>query len=291
MRCPHCGGLVILNTLTGEYVCTNCGTVLDVLYMPSRSMYENEPLSKTDLDLSEARDSDGNPSKELPLLKRLEKLNRIVSRHGDRELSFIRHLCQIGSRLGLDDTQLRFAIRAYKYILGRLRKTSIVKGTSITNYKVIAAAILYTILRFNMPVSVKDIVQVFRELGHRISVTDVIEVLRVVFGRFTYDVKERVLSYVSHIASRCGLDESQKVRVLRLSATLLSKIECSRIRGKNPRTLAAALFAYSMMRLGLKVSILDIASELDVSPLTLREHVRRLQKIVEQAECYDVVKG
>ncbi len=274
---------MILDVTRGEYVCTSCATVVDVLYLPSRSMYEYEPIySKPHMDLSEATDSEGNPSRELPLLKKLKALNSRINR--TKDLTIIRCVHQVGSRLGLEEVHIRFALRACKLIVARLREVNY--EVNVTSCKIAAAAILYTILKFNLPISVKDVVSAFREFGHRVSVTDIIDILRAVFGRFFYDVRERVLTYILSLASKCGIDDSKKTQLVKMAARIIRRLRDLDLSGKNPRTLAATIFAYCVLSLGLKISILDIASQLDVSPLTLKEHIRRLQKILANRAVY-----
>lgn len=274
---------MILDVTRGEYVCTSCATVIDVLYLPSKSMYEYEPLHlRPEMDLSEATDSEGNPSREVPLLRKLRVINSKLRRTSD--LSVPKCLYQAGSKLGLEETHLRFAARVYRFLLAKLRDNQ--DSVNVTSCKVAAAAVLYTILRFNIPVSIREVVRIFRELGHRVSATDIIELLRLAFGKFSYDVRERVLAYVSYLAAKCGVDESSRIKLVKLASRILTRVRGTGLTGKNPRTLAAAIFAYCVSELGLNISLIDIASQLDISPLTLKEHVRRLQKIlVSQAEC------
>ncbi len=284
MKCPYCGHDVILDTNTGQYVCPNCATVVDVVYMPSVSMLSNEPLRETThvIDYVDVRHEDPVvKARRLTFLKKLEMIDKKLRLRNRAEIRAIACLYSLAKKLGLDERQTEIAIELFKKIV-RVYKTRTGRGEGLTYYKAAAAAVLYTVIMHNIPTSPKDVVKMFQEMGHRVELSDVMNIIASVFGRFSYSTKDRVKVYLNNILARCNISDQDRMRLLRAAMEMLARLPERKIAGKNPRTLAAALVALAAKLCSIPVVILDVASIVNVSPLTLREHVRKIQRLLEE---------
>ncbi|GEM_PF-2854940 len=283
MKCPYCGHDVILDTNTGQYVCPNCATVVDVVYMPSVSMLSNEPLRETRhvIDYVDVKHEDlVVRARRLTFLKKLEMIDRKLRLRNRAETRAIACLYALARKLGLDERQTEIAIELFRKIVKTYRTRTGSEG--LTYYKAAAAAVLYTVIMHNIPTSPKDVVKMFQEMGHRVELSDVMNIIASVFGRFSYSTKERVRVYLNNILAKCNISDQDRMRLLRTSMEILAKLPERKIAGKNPRTLAAAIVALAAKHCSIPVVILDVASIVNVSPLTLREHVRKIQKLLEE---------
>ncbi len=282
MRCPYCGHNVILDPNTGQYVCPNCATVVDVLYVPSVSMYSNEPLRESThrIDYVDVKNDDiVSKARRLNFLRKLELIDRQLRLRNRAELRAIACLYMLAHKLGLDERQTNLAIELFKKIV-RTYRSRPDPDAGLTYYKAAAAAVLYTVIMHNVPTSPRDVVKLFQEMGHRVDLSDVMNIIAKVFGRFSYSTKDRIKTYLNSILSKCNISNEDRMRILRTAMEILAKLPERKIAGKNPRTLAAALVALAAKRCSIPVIILDVASIVNVSPLTLKEHVRKIQKLL-----------
>ncbi len=282
MKCPYCNGQVIYLQDGEEYVCTQCGTVVDTVYIPSVSMIRSSSTSTSRYicfqDLSkEVKDETIRSSS---FYRKLELVDRMLRSSSQTKQKVIMCMRSLGRKLGIDESHLRVAEEVFHRIVKACKNTSY-SNVSITYFKIAASALLYTVLIHMLPVNPKDIIEVFRESGHRVSYSDVVKILALLNRGFAYDVSSRVMTYVRYVINKLELDDRVKMRLLRECVRALSTIRRRRrlVQGKCPRTVAGALVLISSKSLGLNLDVMRLCNLLSVSALTLKDYVR----VVEQA--------
>jgi len=281
--CPYCKTRsVILDVERGEYVCTRCGTVIDVLYLPSRSQLDNEPITPTVDEVS----LDVN-IQDLPLRERrklymgkLKILDQNVKSRLRVEKKAVTCLKIVAHRLGLSDRHVEIAIEVLRKLLKKYG--SDIDKRDISSYKIAAAAVLYAVLIHNLPISPKDIVEHFQKIGHKVSSSEIFRILIEGFGKIVNTTTDRVKTYVEYIVSRLSLEDCVKMELLKNCHKIMSKILNRKIYGKSPRTIAAAIILLAAKRSKIPVTPVDVATILNVSPITLREHVRKLERLLKE---------
>ncbi|NPA69743.1 MAG: transcription initiation factor IIB family protein [Crenarchaeota archaeon] len=281
MYCPYCGSRnVILDPERGEYVCTNCGTVIDVEYVPSVSQLQNEPLTSVSDEVGIVPNVQDLVKKELGKIRmmKLRKLDFDVRSRLRVEKRAISCLKAVARKLGLGERQIELALQILRRLL---RKYGTDLGSrDISSYKLAAAAVLYVVLMHNLPVSPREIAEEFQKLGHKVSTSDMLDIVSSSGVALVRGLSERVKSYVGYIISRLNIPDVEKMKISREVATILEDLPLRKLQGKSPKTLAAALVVIASRRVKSPITIVDVASVLNVSPVTLREHVRRIEKMI-----------
>ncbi|NPA23262.1 MAG: transcription initiation factor IIB family protein [Crenarchaeota archaeon] len=283
MYCPYCGSRnVILDTETGEYVCTSCGTVIGVQYVPSLSQLQNEPLTASSDEVSTDTNVHDLVKREINRRRmyRLRKIDLEVRSRLRTEKKAAICLRIVARKLGLGDRQIDLALQILRKLLAKYGTE--LEKRDVSSYKLAAAAVLYVVLAHNLPISPKDVAEEFQRMGHKVSTSDLLEVVSGARATPTRGLGERVKSYVGYIISRLRINDVDKMTLMREANNMLRELPLRRLQGKSPRTLAAAVVILASRRARTRVTVADIASVLNVSPITLREHVRRLEKMINE---------
>ncbi len=281
MYCPYCGSRnVILDSERGEYVCTNCGTAIDVEYVPSISQLQNEPLTPTSDEVGIIPNVQDLVKREIGKIRmmKLRRLDLDVRSKLRVEKRAISCLKAVARRLGLGERQVELALQILKRLL---RKYGSDLGRDISSYKLAAAAVLYVVLMHNLPISPRDIAEEFQKLGHKVSTSDMLDIVSSSGTVLVRGLNERVKSYVGYIISRLNIPDIEKMKISREVSTILECLPLRKLQGKSPKTLAAAVVVLASRRVKSRVTMADVASVLNVSPVTLREHVRRIEKMLK----------
>ncbi|OYT27249.1 MAG: hypothetical protein B6V02_00300 [Thermoprotei archaeon ex4572_64] len=276
MKCPYCNGIVILDSERGEYVCTGCGVVLEREYEIPIKMSDQaspfEDFSKLDyksLEMKIRKDAKHEALTRLLMFKKLkiinEKLRARSFSNYTRILNCIRDVCE---KLGIERRYARYAEKVFLELVRRG------KSLEMTYYKIAAAALIYTILVHNLPISSKDLIKHFKAEGHRVTFGDLVKIIPEI-GRISYSTRDRILSYTKYALSKLNFTSDERLRVYKKVILTLRQISKSTLQGKNPKVLAAALIYRASRELGLKLSLTTISQTLGISIVTLREYVKK----------------
>lgn len=271
MKCPYCGSTLIIER-DGEYVCTNCGSVLGPVYVYDTYTEQAGYLYDEEIDLT-------------PIWKSAEKL---IRKSVNDKISFYRRLRAINERLRRtrETYSIYRAFECIEYVANALgidreyvreakevfRKLASSKASGITYYQMAIAAMLYVILTRNIPVSVKAVINICRSRGHKISTESIRDAL--VMAGLKYSVRDRILSYV-----RLGLVKifgDSWVTLYPKAEEFLNRLRKSFIQSKNPANVAALIVYCISKEQGHKLSIDEVANAMQVSPFTLRDYVNKL---------------
>ncbi len=276
MKCPYCNGIVILDSERGEYVCTGCGVVLEREYEVSIRMSDQaspfEDFSKLDyksLEVKIRKEAKHEALARLSMFRKLKLINEKLRAEDfsnyARILNCIRDVCE---KLGIER---RYAKYAEKIFLELVKKG---KSLEMTYYKIAAAALIYTILIHNLPVSSKDLIKHFKAEGHRVTFGDLVKIIPEI-GKINYSIKDRVLSYTKYALNKLNFTNDEKLRIYKKIILTLRRISKSTLQGKNPKVLAAALIYRAACESGLKLNLTTISQTLGISIITLREYVKK----------------
>ena len=291
-KCPFCGLGLINDSESGELICPKCGIVV------RDKVVDNHPEWKAiDLEDKQRRVRVGAP---MTYLLHDEGLSTLV---GDKPYGLGSNFQQTNDarkikatssmvRVSADERSLMKLLEKVDDLASRLSlpnnvaetaayyiRSSKVKAFSKNKgQKEIAAAMIYLACRVcNVNRTLKEIVDL-SDLQEK----DVAKYYRALAQIFpTSSVKRpRLLNYVTKLSNILNLS----IRVERLALDLARKVEDSDIAlGKNPAGLAAACVHIAATLFDEPISSEDIAAELGVTPLTVRNRTKEILR------AYDVV--
>lgn len=293
MRCPYCNGIVIYSQDRGEYVCTQCGTVIDRVYVHSiSSINQSSIIDNREIDLVtyvKRELSKVNTSViKLNILRKLNYINFYLRISSQSYLKVLECLRKISQKLGLKDKQLQLAEQLFVNLVKKFRSSGIKEEYSITYYKVAAACILYVVITHNLPISLKEIVREFQNEGHRVSQSDITNLLTIINKRFSYNTADRILTYSKLILNKLNIRPEVKVEIYKKLSRFINQVFNTNLKikllGKNPRNLAGALTYMFLKNYGVDIELSTISSILSTSLFTLRDYVRKLSNLVTYAQ-------
>ena len=280
--CPSCGSKLIVDLESGELVCSECGVVIKDHVVDERPEWK-----AIDLEDKQKRVRVGAP---MTYLLHDEGLTTFIgdkpyggsSRGGDfkniknaysrvRVNSEERSLMQILEKI--DDISKKLSLpnnvaetAAYFIHSKDVRAFLKNKGQRET-----AAALVYLSCRMcNFNRTLKEVSE-----AAGLKKKDVAKYYRILAQQFSTIPISRptVSSYVTKVANLLGLSTKTE----RLALSLSSKVESSKFsHGKNPAGLAAACVYISSTLFDEQVSSEDLASSLNVTPLTIRNRVKEI---------------
>jgi len=328
LYCLECKGEVIIHN--GQYVCSHCGLVIGPQYLPPivdfTSMEDSSSISSKQYVSLGARvhivdglgsyidyhmtpffkDSRGEslvPFKQR-LFRRLKYVYDLRTRISGNETNYraLRTLNRACSILQLPDPVRDRAAYYYQKIskkYGKLKEDS-------TNHIVLAAAcLLFAIREYKhiAPVTIQELIEVFKNMGHRVSVRRVVREILVVkkivstknYIRKSEDYIYRIISTITNskdvIMQLHSLDipcDHFKRLLLKETLQILRKLNFSLRKGRNPYILAvASVYAASKKissQLGVKRILTQklIAKLSGVAEYSVRDHYcSLLKKIIE----------
>ncbi len=212
-------------------------------------------------------------------LRRIEKSVKSRLRIEKRAVACLKNMAH---RLGLNDRQVELALEILKKLLKKYGTG--IDRRDISSYKIAAAATLYAVLVHNLPISPREIVDQFQKSGHKISTSELFRILTESLGKVVNTTSQRVRTYIEYIISKLQIDPTLRMSLLKTCNEVIMKIPQRRICGKSPKTLAAAIVLYSAKKSKIPVSPIELSTILNVSPITLREHVRKIEKTLKNGE-------
>jgi len=280
--CPSCGHKLILDLESGELLCPKCGVVIK-----DRVVDEGPEWKAIDLEDKQKRVRVGAPMTYLL--------------HDEGLTTFIGNKPYGGSGRGEEFKNIRAAYsrvrvnsdeRSLMQILEKIddisRKLSLPNNVAETaayfvhskdvrlflknkGQREMAAALVYLSCRIcNLNRSLKEVSE-----ASGLKKKDVAKYYRLLAQRFpTSSIKRPTVSnYVTKAANLLNLSTKAE----RLALALSSKVESSKFsHGKNPAGLAAACIYISSTLYDEAVSSDELASSLNVTPLTIRNRVKEI---------------
>jgi transcription initiation factor TFIIIB Brf1 subunit/transcription initiation factor TFIIB len=278
-RCAECGGDLVLEN--EEYVCSRCGLVISDKFNQPDCSATNYPVGdlnndvKTHFSVGERLhivdgvgsyidyhnkgyfyDSQGEPlsSSKQALFRRLKYHYDLKSRMGRRETDYnaLRVLNRVSVLLRLSDSVRNRA--AYYY-----RKITSSKLCADVNNKLItiATCLFMAIREFKecAPITIQELADIFRNLGHRVSVRSIVRELPRLQGKLGTNVHiRRSEEYLSRIVSSVVAQpevlsrlknsnmnvEEYRFNTLSAALAILKELGLSARGGRNPFILAVS---------------------------------------------------
>ena len=321
----YCKHEIILNYSSGEYVCCKCGLVTDKQYVNSSFKITNydsqskfnsskhyvalgDRINVVDgmgsyIDYQYSNffiDKNGNPisSKNQNLFKRLKYKHNARAKLGNKETNYraLNTLNRAASKLELKDNIRDRAAYFYQKIVKNEEKKE------ITNHVTLAALCLLLAAREfkeNGPLTVQEIANMFKKLGHRVSPRSIIQLslkLKPKFpeifmkkSRKSEEYLPRIISSVINSRTVISRLNMKKVdiefyeRVLyKESSSILKKLDYDARGGRNPYILAVATIYAADQKISQKYKIKSILTQKILSNCTktaeysIRDHWRTL---------------
>jgi transcription initiation factor TFIIB len=289
--CPECEGLVTTNTR--ETVCEECGLVIEenpIDHGPEwRSFKEDEsnpertgaPLTTTRHDdglsteIGYNRDGNGNRLSERGRRKasrlRREQGRTVRQTTEDRnQMEGIYEIRRIVSRLDLETPILEGACALFR----SAQSEGLLPGRSVESF---AAASVYATCRCNQrPVTLEDVRTYTRESGTAIE--HAYDILNQELGLPTPPRRPR--EFVGRYVSSLPVAKGQAQRVRRRAEALAERLHDEGLSvGQNPRGVAAACIYHACRERHLWVTQAEIATEAEVTPMTLRNQWHTVQSL------------
>lgn len=294
ITCPYChSNKVVFDPLRGEYVCTNCGSVVQVVIDPGpewRAFTPEQRLkrARTGIPLSPARvntglsttidwrnkDSEGH---DLGLTKRvhvsrLRKTNLIFNINNPSEKNLkiaYGEIERLGLQLGLPQRVKDLAALLYK----NAAKNRLIKGRSVES---MVAACIYAACKINkVPRSLDEISRVSKAARKDISRSFR---LLINHGLIKKIPPSKAIDFVPRLASELKL--STKVQ-----QTALNILEMARhlglASGRMPEGLAAAAVYLATILHCEKRTQREIASSASVTEVTIRNRFKELLETLD----------
>lgn len=284
-RCPFCDRGLIIDSVSGELICPKCGIVVR-----DRAVDNHPEWKAIDFEDKQKRVRVGAP---LTFLLHDEGLSTFV---GDKPYGSFSNFKQSNDakKIRMTYSMIRVSAeeRSLMKLLGKIEdlatKLSLPNNVAETaaylirspkikafaknkGQKEIAAAMIYLACRVcNVNRTLKEVADL-ADLKEK----DVAKYYRALAQTFsTYSVsRPRVSNYVTKLSNILNLP----TKVERLALDLASKVEDSNISlGKNPAGLASSCVHIASTLFDESISSEDIASELGVTPLTVRNRTKEI---------------
>lgn len=280
--CPVCGHRLIIDLNSGELLCPKCGVVIKDHVVDERPEWK-----AIDLEDKQKRVRVGAP---MTYLLHDEGLTTFI---GDKPYgssvkgSDFKNIKTASSRVRMNSEE-RSLIQILEKIDDLSKKLSLPNNVAETaayfvhskdvrlflknkGQREIAAALIYLSCRIcNFNRSLKEVSEV-----SGLKKKDVAKYYRLLAQKFpTSSIKRPTVSnYVTKAANLLNLSTKTE----RLALALSSKVEVSKFsHGKNPAGLAAACIYISSTLYDEPISSEDLASNLNVTPLTIRNRVKEI---------------
>ncbi len=270
MQCPYCGSQRIIEK-DGQYVCMNCGTVIGSVYVYDTYAQASPLLDSEEIDLSPVwksveRSLRSNEAR-LSIYRRLRAINELFRVRRESYSIYRAYDCMrfIARSLGISDEYVEEAKHIFKKIISR-------DTLSVTYYEAAVAAMLYVILTHSLPVSTRQVINICKSSGHKLTFEAIRDSLSTIGLR--YSLRDRILSLM-----RSGLIKlfgDSWVTIYPEAEKFLDSLRKPVIQSRSPPVVAAAIIYCVGKRLGHGLRVEDVARSLQVSQYTLRDYIRRL---------------
>jgi len=255
-KCKECGGKLVISEW-GEIVCSECGLVHEKVYL--QPLFEIEPLS--DFSATEKlyvnpdgkplrieglgstfiktkggfRDIKGKNVNKRNLLK-LKKIDTIYTRSRFKGINASLFLRRITSILNIPKNVYERASYIYSKILNMNKRFG-------TTYQLTAAALIIASRELKYPLTLKDVVSIYRKQGHKISAKSIMRIISNISSELHIKKVLRMPEdYLSYIINKLKCNDNINRKVMYFT-------------GKTPEEYYMELYTYS-------VKILELVDEL-----------------------------
>lgn len=316
--CQQCNGTLIKTR--GELVCSNCGAVADIIFITetntSQISWDHEMSPGKRVHIVDGLGSyigyhndgffhDGKgttlSSQNQYKFRKLKRKYNLRIKIGNHETDYrsLMSLNRVIGYLDLSDTVRKRAAYLYKIVTHAEQNKKIEK---ISNHIVLVALCLMVAIResaSNAPIRLSEIVNIFRDLGHRVSGKSIIKLAQTLPSELDVSLKIRKSEdYLLRIASSIiqNIDVVNRLKELnitckdyenkltQLSREILSDINLKTRGGRNPYIFAVSV-VYCADRLVGKLNghkqILTqkaLADICEVAEYSIRDHHRTVLK-------------
>jgi len=312
IKCKECGGRLVISD-HGELVCSNCGLVNDKIYLPP--LFEIEPLSDFSAPNRVYVSPDGKPIKDGWLGSVIIGFRDLSNRVEDSEkilkfmrLSSLHHLSSIApyksllgalcslrracSNLGVP----KHVFHRASYIYLKAMKQAKKFGSS---YRIAAASLLLAVRELGYPVTLKEIVDAFSKMGHRVVARTLLKTAFLISRKLNIDWKFSAIgNYIPRVINELKNNERiiEKLRenkinqehyfneLIKLSYKISNILSKHIKMGKNPYLMAVSI-VYTADKViaqqhGYKpvLSQKALAMSLKTTEYTIRQHFKIISK-------------
>ena len=280
--CNFCkGNNIVIDSLTGENVCTNCGVVYENLsdyeVMSSygnrgkKNMLQNfissTTIQKANVDYNGATIA----AEQIHQINRLRRMDKFTGndRNFERNLkdaSFI--MGMLKDRLSLSETITESAYNKYIKIV----KSNMIKGRSIKAF--IAASVFSACKDAKVPRTLKEIADVVNTSRTLVRKSYNLLVEKLDIDTTNNRVESNV--YLARAANNSGLSNKTLLKAIEI----WSKVKDDpMITGKKHTALSMAILYYSSTLTGERITKTKMADACNMSKVTLNKRVEEIEKI------------
>ena len=290
MKCPECGCSLLVESETGEIVCSNCGLVISEesydrgpewrAFTPEEKAGKSRvggPVSilHADKGLPTVIDKVGKDAfgRKVDLQTRIQMLRlrkwqtrtQYQSPVERNLLQALAELDRIADKLHIAEDLQEEAAEIYRKALDK----GLVRGRSIS--AIVAASIYAACRAYGRPRSLKEIASV-----SRVKKKDIARCYRLLLNEL--DIRMPIPDpkvYVSKIAAKAGVPEKTQTKAIQI---LNDAEKRNAVVGKDPVGLAAAALYIACVLTGEKKTQKDIAEAAGVTEVTVRNRYKSLKE-------------
>lgn len=318
IRCRECGGLLVVSDY-GELVCSNCGLIVDVVYMSP--LFEIEPLSDFTASSKVYVNPDGKPIRNDGLGSIILRCKGQFKDHrgailDSKKFSKLKNINDLCLKFNLNKTKIN-ALNVLNRVCSLLRVPRSVYERSCyiyvkafkhsrgvgSSYLIAAASLIIAARELEYPLTLSEVSDSFTKIGHRVIVRSLSKAISMILERLK--LKYRVpnpQSYIPKIISRLRsnyrvkrllddyeIDHREYFLLLeRESYRILCFMDDKLKLGKNPYLLAVSTVYVSDKIITKKLGLRPMLSQkllsiyLGSTEYTIRHHSKVIMKIVRR---------
>ncbi len=290
--CRECGGRIVLSE-SGEFVCSRCGLVHDENRLMGAQLGAYRPVQNP-LELGTflaVRIGDSGSGVDSRKFARLSRVNWHSKVHGDRSMQYrvLKTLERACIRLGIPELARDYAFSLYLKVAGALERKK-ERGRRLNHYRIAAACLLISARKHGLEVESGQVVETFRELGHRVRKSNFMEALALIRRTGEYwdlDLRARIEIWMAKALKRLVWNTSVRERIgsspgllekraFREALSMLERTDLRRLQGHNPHILALAYLYLALGRISRSriVTQEELARTFGHSPSALRNCVK-----------------
>jgi len=292
-RCPECGNTILVQSESGEVVCSRCGLVVSEesfdrgpewrAFTPEEKAEKSRvgsPISilHADKGLPTVIDKVGKDAfgRKVDMETRLQmlKLRKWQTRTQYQSpvernlLQALAELDRIADKLHLTEDLQEEAAEIYRKALEK----GLVRGRSIS--AIVAASVYAACRKYDRPRSLKEIAAV-----SRVRKKDIARCYRLLIQELGMKMPiPDPKNYVSKIATKAGIPEKTQVEAIKLLDEMEKK---GAVVGKDPIGIASAALYIACVLTGVKKTQKDIAEAAGVTEVTVRNRYKGLKEVLK----------
>jgi transcription initiation factor TFIIB len=278
LRCNICkNSEVIIDTLTGSYVCKNCGTVIEKKSIDFgrewRIFFEDKnQKARTGAPITFALHDKGVGSEIAEnSFNMLQKRTKILTSEERRLYTSFEILDRISSQYNIPKEVIETCAILYR----KVTKNSLIKGKSIKGTLGVTLYFAYKIHDF--PITIKEITDMLKIDKKEISkcYSLVLEIIKNEKDLISKIKSNNPKIYIEKIAKALNLDYKIETLAIKILDAAMKTGVAS---GKSPKSLASAAVYLACIMTNNKKTQKEIANYTQISEVTLRNRCKELIK-------------